>query len=113
LAPFCYGEGTTINIDEIIIGRCEYFQNEKHPELFVNSSSNCTDVWESFVGAWSYNDPCGLNESSYDEFVALTSHPVPKDEVVMWEGERMYEVSIQLLIIIADTQWQLTYSVVS
>ncbi|XP_047123242.1 ADP-ribosyl cyclase/cyclic ADP-ribose hydrolase isoform X1 [Hydra vulgaris] len=86
--------GTTPNIKEIIIGRCNQFQQvssqNKNPALFVNV--DCQQFWSLFNSSFAFKDSCNygeINESSYDLLFNLTkSDSLLKDQAMFWSGTR-------------------------
>ncbi|XP_033110330.1 ADP-ribosyl cyclase/cyclic ADP-ribose hydrolase-like [Anneissia japonica] len=87
------GTGTTMNILEILEGRChEYIQCIKP----VNSnfycgpalrpSFNCTSLINTFTTEVTYHEPCSLGPDAFDDFVDEGKQDLPPDMQLFWSG---------------------------
>ncbi|EMP39946.1 ADP-ribosyl cyclase 2 [Chelonia mydas] len=114
------GEGTTPNLESIVIGRCyEYIRivnpsvgfcdfqtsmtsSAKAPELSttvggggptVVSEKNCTKIWEAFKKAFMNKDPCNILPSDYELFINLSRHTIPPNKSLFWENNHLLVTS--------------------
>ena len=79
---------TTPSIKEIIIGRCNQYQElnfqNRNPALYMDV--DCKQVWDLFNSSFSFKDSCRsgeINETSYDPlFKIINSSTFLTDQVV-------------------------------
>ncbi|XP_065684421.1 ADP-ribosyl cyclase/cyclic ADP-ribose hydrolase-like isoform X1 [Hydra vulgaris] len=82
--------GTTPNINEIIIGRCLQFKlvssQNRNPALYVDA--DCKKVWDLFNSSFSFKDSC-QNESNYESLFNLVGFKkLLTDQALFWSGTR-------------------------
>ncbi|ELT94819.1 hypothetical protein CAPTEDRAFT_213010 [Capitella teleta] len=58
-------------------------------------SVNCELIWETFRESFAYKPPCDVSPDDYADLPALVNHTLKKDNIVLWEGTRMYELVTQ------------------
>ena len=81
--------GTTPNIKEIIIGRCNQYQElnfqNRNPALYMDV--DCKQVWDLFNSSFSFKDSCRsgeINDTSYDPlFKIINNKKLLNDQVVV------------------------------
>ncbi|XP_043918141.1 ADP-ribosyl cyclase/cyclic ADP-ribose hydrolase 2-like isoform X2 [Protopterus annectens] len=76
-----HGPGTTLDLKEIILGRCYNYIRTINPAL---NYVNCTNVWEAFQNVFVNKDPCDIKKEDYSDFMELTRHPIPCGMSVFW-----------------------------
>jgi len=78
---------TPKNLKEIFVGRCEEYQEVINPAPFITEPKNCTYLYDLFVDAFAYRDPCDVPVERYDAFTSAAEHPMEtKDKVMYWSG---------------------------
>lgn len=75
--------GTTEDLKKIFVGRCYDYIRIINPAL---RDKNCEQMWEAFYNGFIGKQPCEVTMDSYNQFVALASHPLPKDKGIFWSG---------------------------
>ncbi|XP_075922478.1 ADP-ribosyl cyclase/cyclic ADP-ribose hydrolase 2-like isoform X2 [Petromyzon marinus] len=75
--------GTTRDLKKIFVGRCYDYIRVINPAL---RDKNCEQMWEAFYNGFKGKQPCEVTMDSYNQFVALASHPLPKDKEIFWSG---------------------------
>ena len=80
--------GTTSNLDQIMIGRCQDFLNVVHKDdcSFNRAKYDCNKIWNSFKSATVNKNPCEIRVGDYDEFLAQADHTIPENTTLFWSG---------------------------
>ncbi|XP_036377761.1 ADP-ribosyl cyclase/cyclic ADP-ribose hydrolase 2-like [Megalops cyprinoides] len=76
------GDGTTPNLEEVIVGRCYNYIRVVNPSI---GERNCTAIWNAFREAFIYRNACSVLPSDYQTFISLASHQVPPNKALFWE----------------------------
>ncbi|KYO45787.1 ADP-ribosyl cyclase 2 isoform A [Alligator mississippiensis] len=79
------GEGTTPNLDSIIIGRCYEYIRIVNPAV---GEKNCSELLEAFKKAFMNKDPCNILPSDYELFINLSQHSIPPNKSLFWENNQ-------------------------
>jgi hypothetical protein len=78
---------TPRNLQDIFVGRCNEYQQVLFPQ-WVQPTKDCNDLWLKFYRSFAYKDPCGLDISSYDDFLQAARHNISTKNVTMyWSGQ--------------------------
>ncbi|XP_039921282.1 ADP-ribosyl cyclase/cyclic ADP-ribose hydrolase 2-like isoform X2 [Hirundo rustica] len=80
------GEGTTQNLESIIIGRCYDYIRILNPAV---GEKNCSQIWEAFKNAFISKDPCNILPKDYELFINLTLHTIPPNKSIFWENNQL------------------------
>ncbi|XP_033889760.3 ADP-ribosyl cyclase/cyclic ADP-ribose hydrolase 2-like isoform X1 [Acipenser ruthenus] len=80
------GDGTTLSLEEIIIGRCYNYIRVVNPSV---GEKNCSQIWEAFRDAFIFKDPCKVLPKDYEPFIRLTVHDVPLNKSLFWENSQL------------------------
>uniref|UniRef100_A0A8D0H577 ADP-ribosyl cyclase/cyclic ADP-ribose hydrolase n=1 Tax=Sphenodon punctatus TaxID=8508 RepID=A0A8D0H577_SPHPU len=80
------GEGTTPNLESIVIGRCYEYIAVVNPSV---AGKNCSEIWKAFKSAFINKDPCNIFPSDYELFINLSLHAVPPDKSLFWENNQL------------------------
>ncbi|XP_045406358.1 ADP-ribosyl cyclase/cyclic ADP-ribose hydrolase 2 [Lemur catta] len=83
------GEGTSLHLQSIFLGRCAEYSTLLNPEL---RDKNCTAIWEAFKVVLD-KDPCSVLPSDYDLFINLSRHSIPRDKSLFWENNHLLVTS--------------------
>jgi len=80
--------GTTKNIQEIVIGRCHEFVNSKHKDDcdIINKTFNCQEIWQQFAKSVIGKEPCSIQISDFEDYLDKTDHFIPQDSSLFWSG---------------------------
>ena len=80
--------GTTVNLEQIFIGRCHYFLNLQQISNCDIAPENydCAKIYTSFKSAFGGKAPCDLQISDFATFLNLTYHPISPNSSVLWSG---------------------------
>ncbi|XP_025034204.1 ADP-ribosyl cyclase/cyclic ADP-ribose hydrolase 2 isoform X3 [Pelodiscus sinensis] len=84
------GEGTTPNLESIVIGRCYEYIRLVNPNV---GEKNCTEIWEAFKNAFINKDPCNILPSDYELFINLSVHTIPPNKALFWENNHLLVTS--------------------
>ncbi|XP_048704786.1 ADP-ribosyl cyclase/cyclic ADP-ribose hydrolase 2 isoform X2 [Caretta caretta] len=84
------GEGTTPNLESIVIGRCYEYIRIVNPSV---GEKNCTKIWEAFKKAFMNKDPCNILPSDYELFINLSLHTIPPNKSLFWENNHLLVTS--------------------
>ncbi|XP_024068045.2 ADP-ribosyl cyclase/cyclic ADP-ribose hydrolase 2 [Terrapene carolina triunguis] len=84
------GEGTTSNLESIVIGRCYEYIRIVNPSV---GEKNCTEIWEAFKKAFINKDPCNILPSDYELFINLSLHTIPPNKSLFWENNHLLVTS--------------------
>ncbi|XP_049742421.1 ADP-ribosyl cyclase/cyclic ADP-ribose hydrolase 1 [Elephas maximus indicus] len=76
-----HGKGTTANISEIILRRCESYTPRKGLQL---KEKNCKEIWKAFKNSFISKDPCSITEEDYLPLMKLTNQTVPCHQTLFW-----------------------------
>ncbi|XP_061095084.1 ADP-ribosyl cyclase/cyclic ADP-ribose hydrolase 2-like [Conger conger] len=76
------GDGTTADLQEVIIGRCYNYIRVVNPTI---GEKNCTAIWRAFRDAFIYRDPCSVTPADYQTFISLSYHSIPPNKALFWE----------------------------
>ncbi|XP_067857928.1 ADP-ribosyl cyclase/cyclic ADP-ribose hydrolase 1-like [Heptranchias perlo] len=79
------GKGSTANLKEIITGRCFDYIETKNTKA---GNKNCSKLWEAFLHAFSYKDPCNITKEDYKPFLDLADHDIPANQSIFWSQTR-------------------------
>ena len=87
-----YYNGTTPNLQEIVIGRCFDFFNTIHPNdcQLDPSQYDCQKIWTIFSSIIINKSPCSLNISDFDQFFDSVNHPIEANTSLFWSGTNVY-----------------------
>ncbi|NXG43973.1 BST1 hydrolase, partial [Psilopogon haemacephalus] len=80
------GEGTTLNLDSIFIGRCYDYIRIVNPAV---GEKNCSEIWEAFKNAFIDKDPCSVLPKDYELFINLSFHTIPPNKSLFWENNQL------------------------
>ncbi|XP_068044812.1 ADP-ribosyl cyclase/cyclic ADP-ribose hydrolase 2 isoform X2 [Anomalospiza imberbis] len=80
------GEGTTQNLESIVIGRCYDYIRIVNPAV---GEKNCSQIWEAFKNAFVNKDPCSILPKDYELFINLTFHTIPPNKSLFWENNQL------------------------
>ncbi|KFV62891.1 ADP-ribosyl cyclase 2, partial [Dryobates pubescens] len=80
------GEGTTPNLESIVIGRCYDYIRIVNPAV---GEKNCSEIWEAFKNAFIHKDPCSILPKDYELFINLSFHTIPPNKSLFWENNRL------------------------
>ncbi|MGH0116876.1 UNVERIFIED_CONTAM: hypothetical protein FKN15_040865 [Acipenser sinensis] len=80
------GDGTTLSLEEIIIGRCYNYIRVVNPSV---GEKNCSQIWEAFRDAFIFKDPCKVLPKDFEPFIRLTVHDVPLNKSLFWENSQL------------------------
>ncbi|XP_071303429.1 ADP-ribosyl cyclase/cyclic ADP-ribose hydrolase 2 [Agelaius tricolor] len=80
------GEGTTQNLESIVIGRCYEYITLVNPAV---GEKNCSQIWEAFKNAFINKDPCSIHPKDYELFINLTFHTIPPNKSLFWENNQL------------------------
>ncbi|XP_030830176.1 ADP-ribosyl cyclase/cyclic ADP-ribose hydrolase-like [Strongylocentrotus purpuratus] len=82
------GPGTTHNITDILIGRCEEYRKclLGEPCLPSYRNVNCRAAVESFLGGIRNVDPCSTPYNAYDEFFKMVPPTTVRNTTMFWSG---------------------------
>ncbi|XP_051891974.1 ADP-ribosyl cyclase/cyclic ADP-ribose hydrolase 1 [Pristis pectinata] len=75
------GKGSTRNLKEIIMGRCFDYLETINPST---RGKSCSEIWESFLKAFSGKDPCNIRKEDYGPFLKLADHDIPVNQSIFW-----------------------------
>lgn len=80
--------GSTHNLREIVIGRCnEFFNVANAKECSLSRSQfNCENIWKTFSQAIIGKEPCSIKQTDFDSFLSEVDHPVPVNKTLFWSG---------------------------
>ncbi|XP_071798648.1 ADP-ribosyl cyclase/cyclic ADP-ribose hydrolase-like [Asterias amurensis] len=87
------GPGTTPDLEVIFKGRCaEYIGGHVYPHVDSEElrTKNCTLLWELFLKAFVYRDPCNVTLDMYADFVNEAATSIPANQAVYWDGFDVY-----------------------
>ncbi|XP_035271141.1 ADP-ribosyl cyclase/cyclic ADP-ribose hydrolase 2-like isoform X2 [Anguilla anguilla] len=79
------GEGTTADLQEVILGRCYNYIRVVNPSV---GEKNCTAIWNAFRDAFIYRDPCSVTDRDYQTFISLSLHSIPPNKALFWEKNK-------------------------
>ncbi|KAL4220578.1 cd38 molecule [Mactra antiquata] len=80
------GQGTTLNIQQIFLGRCFEYQELPIGRL-TNASQDCQELWRLFSQSWTYKDPNSLTRNDYRGFIAAAEKQTfPVNKTLLWSG---------------------------
>ncbi|XP_075608562.1 ADP-ribosyl cyclase/cyclic ADP-ribose hydrolase 2 isoform X2 [Balearica regulorum gibbericeps] len=80
------GEGTTQNLEAIVIGRCYDYIRILNPSV---GEKNCSEIWEAFKNAFINKDPCSILPKDYELFINLSLHTIPPNKSLFWENNEL------------------------
>ncbi|XP_054679937.1 ADP-ribosyl cyclase/cyclic ADP-ribose hydrolase 2 isoform X2 [Grus americana] len=80
------GEGTTQNLEAIVIGRCYEYITILNPSV---GEKNCSEIWEAFKNAFINKDPCSILPKDYELFINLSLHTIPPNKSLFWENNEL------------------------
>ncbi|XP_064007475.1 ADP-ribosyl cyclase/cyclic ADP-ribose hydrolase 2-like isoform X1 [Pogoniulus pusillus] len=80
------GEGTTLNLESIVIGRCYDYIRIVNPAV---GEKNCSEIWEAFKNAFIDKDPCSVLPKDYELFINLSFHTIPPNKSLFWENNHL------------------------
>ncbi|XP_065833279.1 ADP-ribosyl cyclase/cyclic ADP-ribose hydrolase-like [Oscarella lobularis] len=76
---------TTPGIQEMFLGRCEYFKEfgYQQPKPVI-----CSEAWNAFFKAFGAKDPCTVSIENYTSYFSMTSkyQTPPRDMTLLWSG---------------------------
>lgn len=78
--------GTPKHFKQIIIGRCWEYQ--ARIGLKERDKIDCTNVWNNFLTAFAYKDPCEVTTADYNVFLEKIEEDIPRDQALLWSGCR-------------------------
>ena len=73
-------KGSTLNIKEIVLGRCHEFQNKNMGS--PTWKADCKSIWDAFYIGFAHKDPCKLTQADYKPFFAATGMEEIHDKVM-------------------------------
>jgi hypothetical protein len=79
---------STLNLKEIVLGRCHDFFNTIHKNdcsLDANAY-NCTLIWNTFAKIVIGKNPCELKIEDFNEFFKYTDHLISENQSLFWSG---------------------------
>ncbi|XP_075472864.1 ADP-ribosyl cyclase/cyclic ADP-ribose hydrolase 2-like [Ascaphus truei] len=79
------GQGTTPNLESIVVGRCNDYIETVNPTV---GKKNCSQIWDAFKVAFVNKDPCSVFPSDYDLYINLTLHDIPANKSLFWENNK-------------------------
>ncbi|XP_030047069.1 ADP-ribosyl cyclase/cyclic ADP-ribose hydrolase 2 isoform X2 [Microcaecilia unicolor] len=79
------GEGTSLNLESIVTGRCYDYIQTVNPTV---RNKNCSAIWEALKQAFVYKDPCSVLPSDYELLINLTLHEIPPNKSLFWENNK-------------------------
>jgi len=77
--------GTTVNIKEIVIGRCHEFFKIKNCHL-DKTLFDCVKIWEKFSTPIIGKKPCNVQMTDFDDFISEVDHEIPANKTLFWSG---------------------------
>ncbi|XP_009081153.1 PREDICTED: ADP-ribosyl cyclase/cyclic ADP-ribose hydrolase 2 [Acanthisitta chloris] len=80
------GEGTTQNLENIVIGRCYDYIRIVNPAV---GEKNCSEIWEAFKNAFINKDPCSILPKDYELYINLSLHKIPPNKSLFWENNQL------------------------
>ncbi|XP_009671569.1 ADP-ribosyl cyclase/cyclic ADP-ribose hydrolase 2 isoform X3 [Struthio camelus] len=80
------GEGTTQNLESVVIGRCYEYTRIVNPSV---GEKNCSELWEAFKNAFIKKDPCNILPTDYELFISLSLHTIPPNKSLFWENNQL------------------------
>lgn len=82
--------GTTLDLDSIIVGRCNNFLNvvRKTNCRIQTKNISCRSVWDEFKKAIVNKDPCQVSIESFQDFLRIGRHPIDSDKSLFWSGTK-------------------------
>ncbi|XP_010575112.1 PREDICTED: ADP-ribosyl cyclase/cyclic ADP-ribose hydrolase 2 isoform X2 [Haliaeetus leucocephalus] len=80
------GEGTTKNLESIVIGRCYNYIRIVNPAV---GEKNCSEIWEAFKNAFINKDPCSILPKDYELVINLSLHTIPPNKSLFWENNQL------------------------
>ncbi|KAM4673310.1 ADP-ribosyl cyclase/cyclic ADP-ribose hydrolase 2 isoform 1-T1 [Amazona ochrocephala] len=80
------GEGTTQNLESIVIGRCYDYIRIVNPAV---GEKNCSEIWEAFKNAFINKDPCSILPKDYELYINLSFHTIPPNKSLFWENNHL------------------------
>ncbi|XP_069712405.1 ADP-ribosyl cyclase/cyclic ADP-ribose hydrolase 2-like [Phaenicophaeus curvirostris] len=80
------GEGTTPNLESIVLGRCYEYIRIVNPAV---GEKNCSELWEAFKSAFISKDPCSILPEDYERFISLSLHTIPPNKSLFWENNQL------------------------
>lgn len=80
--------GTTPNLQQIVIGRCHYFLNTVHKGdcNFNPVNYNCSDIWNKFKKVVIGKDPCDIKIDEFSDYLSAVDHKIPNNSSLFWSG---------------------------
>ncbi|XP_038049772.1 ADP-ribosyl cyclase/cyclic ADP-ribose hydrolase-like [Patiria miniata] len=84
------GPGTTLDIKEIVIGRCWDYQRVigmKEGKPLSEVDCNGT-AWPAFVNAFAYKSPCSTPEDAFSNFIKIMTVSLPVNGTLFWSGTK-------------------------
>eukprot|EP00062_Callorhinchus_milii_P004936 gi/632943875/ref/XP_007887195.1/ PREDICTED: ADP-ribosyl cyclase 2-like isoform X1 [Callorhinchus milii] len=75
------GRGTTANLEEIVIGRCNDYIGLKNPAA---GKKNCTLLWQTLKSVFASKDPCKITQDDYKPFLTMAEHDIPSGKSIFW-----------------------------
>lgn len=83
-------KGTTLDLDSIIVGRCNNFLNvvRKANCRIQTKNISCRSVWNEFKKAIVNKDPCQVTIESFQDFLSIGRHPIDNNKSLFWSGTK-------------------------
>ena len=80
--------GTTLNFEQIFLGRCFYFIHVLHATDCDIQAMNisCTELYNQFAAAVLDKDPCDIKMEDFNRFLDLAEHPIGVNLTMFWSG---------------------------
>ncbi|XP_022102056.1 ADP-ribosyl cyclase/cyclic ADP-ribose hydrolase-like [Acanthaster planci] len=93
------GTGTTLNLTEIVVGRCWDYQRVTGMEKGKpDSQVDCDNTaWPAFVKAFAYKDPCSTPDDAFRDFILTMTVNLPMDGTIFWSGTKYLAMMYSML----------------
>ncbi|XP_078535106.1 ADP-ribosyl cyclase/cyclic ADP-ribose hydrolase 1-like [Lissotriton helveticus] len=99
-----HGDGTTLNLPEIILGRCYEYITMKNPGV---GNKDCIQLLNMLAASVMNKNQCDIRPEDYEELMAVTSYPILCDRSVFWSNTNelvhRYANAAQNLVTMEDT----------
>ncbi|KAH9505551.1 hypothetical protein Btru_055856 [Bulinus truncatus] len=99
--------GTTPDVEEVIIGRCNDYDKTRYTDLLPRVPTPCHEIWTKFSSAFAYKGPCNVPASSYLPFFEAAKQVLPENKIMFWSGTyhlaHLYAKEVATFITLEDT----------
>ncbi|XP_022101991.1 ADP-ribosyl cyclase/cyclic ADP-ribose hydrolase 2-like [Acanthaster planci] len=92
------GKGSTLNLKEIVVGRCWDYQRVIGMEPGrPHNPVDCAKAWAVFTDAFAHKDPCETPPDAFSQFAHMMTVSLPKDGTMFWSGTKDVALTISSL----------------